>query len=240
MPPPIPSLLDQNQILQGSYDETTGTLRTTATATVVGGDITVETSHTHDSIRLGDGTDYFTSTQVGPKNGLDINVINSSLNTTSNAATSSIRLGDGNILSTLTTINGHNGLDVNLINSSPISVSIVPVGSVFQSYFNDVAAVGSGMTVQIGSYTVPVGKTALLQQVSAGGDNIAIYYLYLNGVLIDQQRTYFGGSPTTVFSFNTGVVSGYALQAGDQITVFVNNFRPSASDFTSRIQVIEN
>ncbi len=35
-------------------------------------------SHVNDSVRLGDGTNLFTSTTVGPKTALDVNVINSS------------------------------------------------------------------------------------------------------------------------------------------------------------------
>lgn len=37
----------------------------------------VSVSHTDDSIRLGDGTSLITSTTIGPKQGLDVNVINS-------------------------------------------------------------------------------------------------------------------------------------------------------------------
>jgi predicted DNA-binding ribbon-helix-helix protein len=39
-------------------------------------DISLTISHTDDSIRLGDGTNLITSTAVGPKQGLDVNVIN--------------------------------------------------------------------------------------------------------------------------------------------------------------------
>jgi hypothetical protein len=44
-----------------------------------GGELEVLITHTEDSIRLGDGTNFITSTTVGPKVGLDVNVINSSL-----------------------------------------------------------------------------------------------------------------------------------------------------------------
>lgn len=76
MSPPIPSQLDGNQILQASFIETTGSLRTNATATIIGGDLTVETDHTHDSMALGDTVNLFTSTQVSSKNGLDVAIIN--------------------------------------------------------------------------------------------------------------------------------------------------------------------
>lgn len=36
-------------------------------------------AHTQDSVRLGDGTSFFTSTTVGPDTGLDVNLINASI-----------------------------------------------------------------------------------------------------------------------------------------------------------------
>lgn len=71
-----PSLLSADQVLQHAYDDATQTLRTTATAVIVGQPITVEIDMADDSVRLGDGTDFFTSTTIGPKVGLDVNVIN--------------------------------------------------------------------------------------------------------------------------------------------------------------------
>lgn len=46
-----------------------------------GGQLEVLITHTEDSIRLGDGTNYITSTNVSGKNGLDVNLINTSLST---------------------------------------------------------------------------------------------------------------------------------------------------------------
>jgi hypothetical protein len=78
--PPFPaSQFDANQVLKYSFDDATGTLRTTATATVVSGDITIESSHTSDSMRLGDGTNYIGSVTDSGQNGLSVNVNNSNL-----------------------------------------------------------------------------------------------------------------------------------------------------------------
>lgn len=71
-----PSLLSADQVLQHAYDDATQTLRTTATAIIVGQPIEVEINMFDDSVRLGDGTDFFTSTTIGSKVGLDVNVIN--------------------------------------------------------------------------------------------------------------------------------------------------------------------
>ena len=68
--------LDQNQILQRSFEESEDRLRVDAEVSAVIGEVTVIISHTDDSIRLGDGTTLFTGTTVGAKTGQDVNVIN--------------------------------------------------------------------------------------------------------------------------------------------------------------------
>jgi len=49
---PTPSRLDDRQILQGAYDEATGTLRTSAQATIVNADISVAIDAVSDSISI--------------------------------------------------------------------------------------------------------------------------------------------------------------------------------------------
>lgn len=44
-----------------------------------GVNVEVDLAHTDDSVRLGDGTDFFTSTTVGADIGLDVNIINASI-----------------------------------------------------------------------------------------------------------------------------------------------------------------
>lgn len=69
---------DANQVLRSVFDVDKNTLR----VSIVdgggggGGSIEVIISHTNDSIRLGDGTNFFTSTTIGPKVGLDVAIIN--------------------------------------------------------------------------------------------------------------------------------------------------------------------
>lgn len=77
MPPaPTPSKLDQQQILQGAYDEASGELRVQANVTAnISGTQEVLISHTDDSIQLGDGTNLVTATPVGSDVGLDVNIV---------------------------------------------------------------------------------------------------------------------------------------------------------------------
>jgi hypothetical protein len=76
---PFPtSNLSQENILRDVHDPATQSLRTTAQATIiVPGGLEVTISHTNDSIRLGDGVNLVTTTNVSGKQGLDVNIINS-------------------------------------------------------------------------------------------------------------------------------------------------------------------
>jgi hypothetical protein len=95
--PPSPSLLDFTQILQRVFDEANGRLRTDAQATVVAGSLEVIISHTDDSIRLGDGTSLITATTVGPKVGLDVNVVNQGVEATTQPFVANVQVLNANI-----------------------------------------------------------------------------------------------------------------------------------------------
>lgn len=84
MAPPIPSDLDSSQVLPRVFDEANGRLRVDANATLsTSGQLEVILDHTEDSVRLGDGTNYITSTVSGGKRALDVNVVGlSNLQTT--------------------------------------------------------------------------------------------------------------------------------------------------------------
>lgn len=77
MPAPAPSGLDGNQVLQHAFIDATGELRVAATISPSGSEVIID--HTNDSIRLGDGSNFLTSTTVGAEVGLDVNIINTSL-----------------------------------------------------------------------------------------------------------------------------------------------------------------
>jgi hypothetical protein len=70
--------LDAPQVLRSVYDDTKNTLRVSIIdgSTGGGGGFEVIISHTDDSIRLGDGTNYFTSTSLSGKVALDVNTVN--------------------------------------------------------------------------------------------------------------------------------------------------------------------
>lgn len=79
MAPPIQSELDSSQVLPRVFDEANGRLRVDANATLsTSGQLEVIIDHTEDSIRLGDGTNFITSTSSGGKVALDVNVVGTS------------------------------------------------------------------------------------------------------------------------------------------------------------------
>ena len=83
MAPPLQSELDSSQVLPRVFDEANGRLRVDANATLsTSGQLEVIIDHTEDSIRLGDGTTFITSTTSGGKVGLDVNVIGATVSAT--------------------------------------------------------------------------------------------------------------------------------------------------------------
>lgn len=68
-----PSPLSGENILRDVHDVASQSLRTTAVASIIiPPNITVAVSHTEDSVRLGDGSAFITSTGAGTKNALDV------------------------------------------------------------------------------------------------------------------------------------------------------------------------
>lgn len=115
-----------------------------------------------------------------------------------------------------------------------INVNTDSIPGVVKNVFNELLAVASGTTVNLVTYTVPVGKTAIINKIVVSGDNIAKYELYINGVLSDKLRTYFGSQLNVTFDFKD-----LTLEENDILLIKVNNFRPSVADFNGRIQISE-
>ena len=78
--------LDANQVLRSVYDVDLNTLRVSIVdgSSGGGGSLEVVISHLNDSIRLGNGTSFITTTTIGPKVSLDTNIINTVATTVSN------------------------------------------------------------------------------------------------------------------------------------------------------------
>lgn len=99
---------------------------------VDGVNVEVDLSHLDDSVRLGDGTDFFTSTTVGADIGLDVNIINASIEVTatdldirdltavSDSVQSHLYDGAGTAI-TSTLVGADQALDVNVVNEISVN-----------------------------------------------------------------------------------------------------------------------
>lgn len=199
-----PSLLSADQVLQHAYDDATQTLRTTATAVIVGQPITVDITHTDDSVRLGDGTNFLTSTTVGPDVGLDVNIINSTLAMDITHLNDSVRLGDGTNFLTSTTIGPDVGLDVNVINPFLTTDLTASTPLIF-----NVSAPVAGTEY---SQALPIGTKRFVAKVRSGlakmqyayipGDSGSVYMSVPMGGVVDEQSLKTTGAVSFYFQTN--------------------------------------
>lgn len=139
----------------------------------------------------------------------------------------SVRIGDG--VEELE-VNPDGSLNVNIVPSN--------TDTLITTTYNEVASIpGSNLTL-IHSYTAPASKLSFLHKIFVSGSNIAKYIIKRNGSVIDQARTYFGGSLNHKFNFSDSS-RGLLLNVGDVVTVQVEHFRPEVGDFNARIQALE-
>lgn len=180
MAAPPPSRLDGNQCLQHAFDDAQGCFRVCVIdgTSGPGGGIEVVIDHTEDSIRLGDGSSFLTSTADSGKNALDVNVI----------LPVGIKDSGGDELA----INADGSLNVSLSG-----------GKVATATYNEVTSVASSSVTNITSF-VP-GSTVTLTKVMASGTNIAYYEVLVNGTVRAKKYTYFGGNLSIDFDFGSGV-----------------------------------
>lgn len=197
MPLYPPSKLDQHQIIQHAFDEANQRLRTDATLNISSSAIDVIVSHINDSIRLGNGTDFLTSSTVGPKIGLDVNVINNSSviitdgtdtlaitpsgealvrDNDANTALSAInsKLVDGSDIGDVTINNGAGASAVNIQDGgNSITVDAVSLDIRVLNHSSDSVAIGDGTELVAinasGEMSVTDGTThTLLTSIDAG------------------------------------------------------------------------
>lgn len=218
--------LDFQQAIRNVYDEALNRLRVDAVVSIDGTALEVDIQHTNDSIRLGDGTNYLTSTTIGGDVGLDVNIIN--------PLSVEIDAGDGD---NIAISDGTNTLSVNTDGSINVKVSDT-LGTLISS-FSEITSVASSTTTDINSYTVPIGKTGFLQKVYLSGTNIAEYEILINGIVQEKTRTWFGNSLNEELDFSDYSKNGIPLIAGDIVKARVTHNRPSVGDFNARIQVVE-
>lgn len=93
----------------------------------------------------------------------------------------------------------------------------------------------SGVTTQILNHTFSLSNASKIYSVSASGENVSTYELFIDSVLIEKKRTYFGGSIDVEFDFNFG----YSVPLGSVLELKVHHLRPSPSDFNVTLKYAE-
>jgi hypothetical protein len=221
---------DANQVLRSVFDVDENCLRVCVVegTTGGGGGFEVIITHTDDSIRLGDGSNLVTVTQVGIKYGLDVNVINE------------VNIEDLDASKDNVAIQDSDGDELSI--NPDGSITVVPGVSANVDgllKYNEVASVPSNVETTIVTHIAVGGRKTFLQKVSGSGDNIAKYRVKVNGVTIDMKRTMFGEDLNCDFIFDGDTNPGYEVSVGDVISVTVVNARPGTADYNGKIQYLE-
>lgn len=220
---------DANQVLRSVFDVDKNTLRVSIVeGSSGGGSFEVVISHVNDSIRLGDGSNFFTSTYIGPKVGLDVGVVNEVNIEDLDAAKDNVAIHD----------TAGDELNVNPDGSINVQSTVNSNASGLKVY-NEVSAIASGIETIVATHTALAGRRTFLQKVSASGDNIAKYKVKVNGTTVDFRRTNFGSDLNANFFFDGELNPGLAVGVGAVITVTVLHNRGSVSDFNAKIQYLE-
>ena len=170
------SRLDGQQVLRSAYDDSKNRIRVDAEIDTTVGDVEVAIVHTEDSIRLGDGTSFFTSTTVGADIGLDVNLINTDLDIRDlSHSQDSVRLGDG---TNLTSVNGSGELqvrddDLNTTLSS-LNTKLVDGTDIGDVTVNN-AAGASAVNIQDGGNSITVDAVDLdIRDLSSAQDSVEV------------------------------------------------------------------
>lgn len=121
------------------------------------------------------------------------------------------------------------------INVKAEIVDSISVNKETTNVFGQSLLLASGADDIIVSYIVPLAKTFFLQAVEYGGQNIATYEVLVDGIVVARKRTWFNGTLSDAFDFESYGNQGLELSAGQEIELKVYNFRPDAADFEGRI-----
>lgn len=121
-------------------------------------------------------------------------------------------------------------LRVRINNSNSQPIPIIPSPRNLNVY-DSISAIPADSKTNIVTYTVPIGKTLLLDVVEFSGENVATYEVTLGGVLSATHRTYFGGGLSNLFLFNL-----LEIPQGDSVVLRVEHYRTTMNgDFEGRI-----
>lgn len=149
---------------------------------------------------------------------------------------------DGTIAIGDVVVKGTNGNPIEPNPDGSINVNIVnaQTNNTITNKYGEAHAVPSGIETTIVSYTVPlVLSGAVLQRISVSGENVGRFQVFVNGVVIDTRRTYYGANFSEYFEYTIGTADGYNLAPGDLVAVKILHNKPQVGNFEGRIQVLQ-
>lgn len=119
--------------------------------------------------------------------------------------------------------------------TEPIPITTSYFATTILNEFNTITALASEGTAFIVEYTVPVAKKLLLNFIEGSGDNFGVYQVFLDNVVIAEQRTHFSNGLNALISFGTTDSDLFIVNAGSKIQLQVYNYRTESSNYSGRI-----
>lgn len=149
---------------------------------------------------------------------------------------------DGTISIGAVEVHGQNGntIEPNVDGSINVNIVNAQTSNIVHNEYGTASSVPGGVETSIVQYVVPGTLTsAVLQRISVSGENVGRYQVFVNGIVIDTRRTYYGANFSEYFEFAVGTADGYGLVPGDIVAVKILHSRPYIGNFEGRIQVFE-
>lgn len=124
-------------------------------------------------------------------------------------------------------------VEVYVGNAGDINAGGVSVNSL--SDYQETLGVISGVTTSILNHTFSATKASKIYSISASGENVSLYELFIDSVLIEKKRTYFGGDLNTEFNFNFG----FSVGLSSVLELKAHHLRPNPSDYNVTLKYTE-
>lgn len=221
MSAPLASKLDGNQVLQGSFDETTGRLRVETAATIVNGAVEVAIDASTDSIAIKDPSSG-NVLAIQPDGSIKVDASFTGPNDVT------ITQGGNDA------IVSNGALNVNVVSTTPS----VPTETL--SIFEEITNVAMGSSQTILSYTVPGGVDLYLNKILVSSDSVSYIELQLDGQVNARKRlSYVLFNETFDYSLN-GEIGGYKISSGTIVTLVGTNVSTGGpADFNATLQGVQ-
>lgn len=124
-------------------------------------------------------------------------------------------------------------VEVYVGNAGDINTGSAAVNSL--SDYQETTGVINGVTTSILNHTFSATKASKIYSISASGENVSLYELFIDSVLIEKKRTYFGGDLNTEFNFNFG----FSVGLSSVLELKAHHLRPNPSDYNVTLKYTE-